>query len=112
MVAYFSSLIGAALVATASYILRWWVPIIAFPLCILILPNRYAYRHPSPYVSIQTMRWVFYLLCATYVTSQTLIFQVHLRSWYGWLVGLALSWIGAGMIAAKLDDRLRWRELR
>ena len=109
MVAFVSALLAVSVVAGGSYVFGWWMPIIAFPLCVLMLPKRYAYRHPSPHVSIQTMRWFFYLLCATYVTAQTVVFHIQIGSWYGWLVGFALSWIVAATVAAKLDDSLRWK---
>jgi len=39
-----------------------------------------------------------------------IIFQIHIGSWYGWLVGSFISWGASGMCAAKLKPWLLWHQ--
>ena len=57
------------------------------------------------------MRSIVHFILVAYVVSQAILFQEHIGSWYGWLIGLVPSWVLAGIMAAVLEDRLRWKKI-
>ena len=61
------------------------------------------------YIRLYVMRFLFYILATIYVISHAIIFQLHIGSWYGWLIGLIISWLAGGMIAGKLEPLLMHR---
>ena len=111
MIRYFLKMSIATVLTIVSYQGRWWLPFVIFPGYILNVPN---FGHPRvamlSMAKVHVMRGTFYLLAGGYVIAQAIIFQNHIGSWYGWIVGTLLSWGVAGMCAAKLEPWLFWRE--
>lgn len=102
----------AAIVAGGSYLAKWWFPAVIFPAWILItrvkpLPSERITRG-----KIYAMRWCFYILATFYMVSQAVVFQLHLGSWYGWIIGLFIGWIVGGIAAGKLEPKLMHRGLQ
>lgn len=108
---YFIKMAIASVLSMWSYQIQWWAPFLVFPGYILVVPD---FGHPQveklSTSRVNLMRWVFYILAATYVISQVVIFQKHIGSWYGWLIGAFLSWGAGGICAARLETWLLWRQ--
>lgn len=103
--------IGIAL-AYFSYTIRWWTPILTFPLAFLIVPGIGAgNRFEISTRSIEHRRALFYVVSIGFMIAMIALFQKQLGSWYGWLIGMVLSWLGIGSIAADLEKYLFFRTL-
>jgi hypothetical protein len=106
MAGYFINITLAAMVATASYQIKWWLPAIIFPVWILV--SRFTPLPPEKFTQgrVYAMRWWFYILATAYMIGQAIIFHIHVGSWFGWIIGLIIGWIAAGVIAGKLEPKL------
>jgi len=108
---YFADLAVAVTLCIVSHSIEWWLSCIVFPVSIRLLMSS-AHPHPATLSvrKVHTMRGAFYLLALCYIVAQTIIFQAHVGSWFGWLLGLVIGWIGGGMCAAELEPWLLWRQ--
>jgi len=109
MSGYFINITLDAIIATVSYPIKWWLPAIIFPMWILV--SRVA---PLPLERlsqgrIYAMRWWFYIFATAYMVGQAIIFHIHVGSWFGWIIGLIIGWIAAGLMAGKLEPKLMHR---
>ena len=111
MLCYFINMMLAAIVAALSYSQRWWLPAVIFPVWIIF--SRVTPLSPDKLtlVRVYVMRWLFYILATLYMVAQTIIFQIHVGSWYGWIIGLFIGWIVGGIVAGKLEPKLMHRGL-
>jgi hypothetical protein len=111
MIGYFINMTLAASVAAASYSTKWWLPAIVFPAWIFL--SRVTPLAPDKVnlTWIYAMRWWFYILATAYMIAQTIIFQIHVGTWFGWLIGLFIGWIVGGTMAGKLEPKLMHRGL-
>lgn len=109
MIGYFVNMTLAAVVACGSYPTHWWLPAVIFPAWIFV--SRISPLNPGQLTigRVYAMRWYFYILATAYMIAQTVIFQIHVGSWYGWLVGLLIGWAVGGMVAGKLEPKLLHR---
>lgn len=111
MIGYFINMILGAVVATGSYWTKWWFPAIIFPIWIFFTRTK-----PLPSVKltlgrIYAMRFCFYICATAYMIGQTIIFQIHVGSWYGGIVGLFIGFLAGGLMAGKLEPKLMHREI-
>ena len=109
MLSYIINMTFAISLATGSYWIKWWLPLILFPSSILLFPSKSISNAMYSAGLVVLMRWVFYVIATIYVIVQTILFKKHIESWYGWLIGLIISWILAGVVAGKLEPYLRHR---
>lgn len=109
MIGYFINMTLAAVVATGSYFTKWWLPAVVFPAWLLV--SRVTPLGPGQMTvgRIYAMRWYFYFLATTYMIAQAVVFQIHIGSWFGWLLGLIIGWGADGMVAGKLEPKLLHR---
>lgn len=100
----------ASLVAFCSYFIFWWAPAIAFPVSFLFTPS---FGANNSFVmgrsKLEVRRTVFYSISTAFLIIMAVLFQMGLGSWYGWLVGVFLAWLGCGSIAADLEKYLCFR---
>jgi hypothetical protein len=93
-----------------SFLILWWIPIIVFPLTFFIIPSSgggdYFQLSKS---TIEKRRAIFYGISLVFIGLMTYNFQIHIGSWYGWLIGMLLGWLGCGSIAADLEKYLFFR---
>ena len=105
-----TKMIVSSLIAYFSSYIWWWVPILSFPIAFFIIPN---FGKGDPMFvtpnNLQARRYVYYLLCIVYTIAMAIVFQIGLGSWFGWLVGTILAWLGCGTIAANLEKYLHFR---
>ena len=111
MTGYFINMIFGAVVSTGSYWAKWWFPAIIFPIWIF-----FSHATPLPPEKltlgrIYAMRFCFYIFATAYMICQAIIFQIHVGSWYGWLIGLFIGFSAGGLMAGKLEPLLRHREI-
>lgn len=103
-------IVAAGLVAYFTYYIRWWAPALSFPVAFLIIPSiggngSYLIERNK----LEFRRALFYALCAAFTVAMAVLFQRKLGSWYGWLVGTVLAWLGCGSIASDLEKYLCFR---
>jgi hypothetical protein len=103
---YILNMVGACIVSLAVYALWWYGPLIAFAIYLFAAPKLMK-KKPINIAQIYVMRTIYLILGIIFIVFQAIIFQIHIGSWYGWLVGALSSWIILGMLAAHLDDWLR-----
>ena len=111
MIGYFINMTLAAIVAIGSYSTKWWLPAVIFPAWIFV--SRVTPLGPDQMTigQIYAMRWYFYILATAYMIAQAVIFHIHIGSWFGWLLGLAIGFAAGGIIAGKLEPKLLHRGL-
>ena len=100
----------ASLFAFGSYFVFWWVPVIAFPIVFFLIPSiglNDSYHLQKSRLEVR--RAAFYGLGIAFLVVMAILFQKRLGSWYGWLVGAILAWLGCGIIAANLEEYLYFR---
>lgn len=100
----------ASLIAYFSYFIRWWAPVLIFPVAFFFIPafggnDSYPIRRNK----LEHRRTLFLALCIAFTVVMAVLFQKRLGSWYGWLVGTILAWLDCGVIASNLEKYLRYR---
>lgn len=111
MIGYFVNMTIAAVVAFGSYQMHWWLPAVIFPAWIFVSRVAPLSRSQITIGRVYAMRLYFYILASAYMIAQAVIFQIHVGSWYGWLVGLLIGWLVGGMVAGKLEPKLLHRAM-
>ena len=106
MTGYFINMTLAAILAGATYGYKWWLPAIVFPAWILVSPVIPLAPELVTPGRVNAMRWYFYILAVVYMITQAVIFQVHVGSWFGWIIGLLIGWAVGGTLAGKLEPKL------
>jgi len=111
MVGYFINMILGAAVASGSYWVKWWLPALIFPIWIFF--SRASPLPPEKLTlgRIYAMRVCFYFFATAYMIGQAIVFQIHVGSWYGWLIGLFIGFSVGGLMAGKLEPLLMHREI-
>lgn len=112
MAGYFINMTLAAITAAGSYASRWWLPSIIFPAWLFVSSVIPLPPEKLTIGRVYAMRWCFYIFATIYMVRQAIIFQVHVGSWYGWIIGLSIGWAVGGMVAGKLEPILIHRGLR
>lgn len=80
-------------VSCLLYSLKWWTAVISFPLIMALGCYALRVRWPTHarYLvetrSLDVLKSLFFRMIILYVFGSAFIFQWHLDSWYGWLVG-------------------------
>ncbi len=105
MIAYILELVIAIIICRYVYSWKWWVISIVFPLVMSASNLVYRKDQPLPDNKYRMIVDTCIMLTQTgYVISQVIIYQRHIGSWYGWIIGLIIGWVGSGKIAPH-----RWR---
>ncbi len=110
MIGLVIKILFASIVAIISFSIRWWAPIIIFPLSFFILPS-FGGGDPdnTSKMALDSRRWVFYISSSIFIGLMTYAFQKNIGSWYGWGVGMILGCLCCGSIAADLEKYLYFR---
>ncbi|MBS3768176.1 MAG: hypothetical protein KGY75_08695 [Candidatus Cloacimonetes bacterium] len=78
--------LGALFVSLGTYFWKWWSVVFVFPF-VLSFGN---YHNPQM-AQVDHMRNTVNIIILGYILSSVIIFQYHIGSWYGWLLGLVPS---------------------
>lgn len=101
----------ATITGYISFVFQWWAPILTFPLVFLLTPNfDISDYYQLSKIALESRRAIFYLVGLCFMGLMTYTFQVRIGNWYGWIVGMALAWLGCGSIAADLEKYLFFRQ--
>jgi len=100
----------AITVGAISFTIRWWLPVIVFPASFMLIPSLMCGDpHQITKLALEIRRAIFYLISVIFIGLMIYIFQINIGSLYGWLIGMLLSWLGVGSIAADLEKYLFFR---
>jgi len=105
---YAMNMAVACILSIVVYSINWYGPFIAFPAYLFIAP-KLINKKPIYIRQVYIMRTIYLIIGIIFIVSQAIIFQIHIGSWYGWLIGGITSWLVLGMLAAHLDDWLKSR---
>ena len=110
MVGMLVKIVIAIIAGMISFSIRWWLPVIVFPVSFILIPNLGC---GDPFqltkLALEIRRATFYLAGLIFIGLMIYIFQINIGSWYGWLIGMLLAWLGSGCIAADLEKYLFFR---